>query len=315
MSKNTVQFQKGLSFPDFIATYGKEEQCERALFEWRWPNGFVCPQCGHTKYCVLKTNKLYQCNHCHHQTSLTSGTICADTKLPLTTWFLAMFFLTQTKNGISALELKRQLGVSYDTAWSIKQKLMQVMKERDDAKPLVGMIQLDDAYWGGERHGGKRGRGAPAKVPFVAAVATNEDQHPIAMCFTKLKRLSKAEIGAWARRHLAPSCVVVSDGLECFTAVAEAGCTHHPIVTGGGPDSVRHEEFTWVNTMIGNVKRSFNGTYHKVSEKHLPRYLAEFNYRFNRRFDLAGMLDRLAYAAVRTPPMPLNLITLTEPSG
>jgi len=315
MSKNAIQFQKGFSLPDFFATYGTEEQCEKALFDCRWPNGFVCPQCGHKEYCVLKTKKLYQCNHCHHQTSLTSGTIFADTKLALTTWFLAIFLLTQTKNGISALELKRQLGVSYCTAWSIKHKLMQVMKEHDEKQPLVGNIQLDDAYWGGERHGGKRGRGAPHKVPFVAAVATNEEQHPIAMRFTKLKSLSRAEIGRWARAHLHPSCVVISDGLDCFAAVTEAGCEHRPIVTGGGAHSVKHEEFTWVNTMIGNVKRSLNGTYHKVSEKHLPRYLGEFNYRFNRRFDLAGMFVRLLYVAVRTPPMPLRLLTLAEPSG
>jgi transposase-like protein len=315
MSKNVIQFQKGLSVSDFTAAYGTEEKCEKALFQWRWPSGFVCPQCGHREHCILMTKKLYQCNHCHRQTSLTSGTIFADTKLPLTTWFLAIFFLTQTKNGISALELKRQLGVSYCTAWSMKHKLMQVMKERDDAKPLQGNIQVDDAYWGGERHGGKRGRGAPRKVPFVAAVATNVEQHPIAMRFTKLERLSKAEIARWARRRLAPSCRVVSDGLECFAAVTEAGCTHRPIITGGGPQSVQHEEFTWVNTMIGNVKRSLNGTYHKVGEKHLPRYLAEFNYRFNRRFNLVGMFSRLTYAAVRTPPMPYRLLILDEPSG
>jgi len=113
MPKNAIQFQKGFSFPDFLEKYGSQEQCEKALFDWRWPNGFICPECGHTGHCFLNTNKLYQCYRCHHQTSLTSGTIFADTKLPLTTWFLAMFLVTQTKNGISALELKRLLGVNY----------------------------------------------------------------------------------------------------------------------------------------------------------------------------------------------------------
>ncbi len=226
-----------------------------------------------------------------------------------------MFLVTQTKNGISALELKRQLGVSYCTAWSVKHKLMQVMKERDDGRPLEGIIQMDDAYWGGERHGGKRGRGAPHKVPFVAAVATNEKHHPIAMRFSKLKGFSKTEIDRWSQKHLKSSCTVISDGLDCFAAVTEAGCKHVPIVTGGGPASVKHEEFTWVNTMIGNVKKALNGTYHQVGEKHLPRYLAEFCYRFNRRFDLASMFSRLAYVSVRTPPMPVKLLTLTEQCG
>lgn len=111
MKKNAVQFQKGFSLPDFFKKYGTEEQCEKALFDWRWAMGFICPECNHTRHCVLNTNNLYQCYHCHHQTSLTSGTIFSDTKLPLTTWFLSMFLLTQTKNGIFALELKRLLGV------------------------------------------------------------------------------------------------------------------------------------------------------------------------------------------------------------
>ena len=125
--------------------------------------------------------QLYQCSRCHHQASVISGTIFEATKLPLTTWFLGLYLLTQTKNGVSALELRRQLGITYKAAWRLKHKLMQVMKELDDCQPLEGVIQLDDAYWGGERRGGKRGRGAPGKSPFVAAVATNGGGHPIAM--------------------------------------------------------------------------------------------------------------------------------------
>ncbi len=128
MQKNAIQFQKGFSLPEFFNKYGTEDQCVKALFKWRWPSGFVCRECGDTKYCALHTRQLYQCNNCHHQTSLISRTIFADTKLPLTMWFLAMYLVTQTKNGISALELRRQLGVSYNTAWSVKHKLMQVMK-------------------------------------------------------------------------------------------------------------------------------------------------------------------------------------------
>ncbi|NEV65488.1 IS1595 family transposase, partial [Thiorhodococcus minor] len=117
------------------------------------PQGFICPHCGHQHEPVrLRTRALLQCRHCHHQASLTAGTIFADTKLPLTTWLLAMFLLTQQKNGISALELKRHLGVSYPSAWRLKHKLLQVMKEHDDQKPLVGIIEVDDAYWGGEAH-------------------------------------------------------------------------------------------------------------------------------------------------------------------
>ncbi len=140
MQKNAIQLQKGFSLPDFFGKYGTEEQCEKALFDWHWPNGFICSECGYRGHCFLSTNKLYQCNYCKHQTSLTSGTIFSDTKLPLTTWFLAMFLLTQTNNSISAQEMKRQLGVSHCTVWSIKHKLMQVMKEQDESLPLVSFF-------------------------------------------------------------------------------------------------------------------------------------------------------------------------------
>lgn len=315
MAKNQVQFQRGLSLPEFLKNYGTEQQCCDALFKWRWPAGFTCPVCGHPGYCVIARGNLYQCHRCHHQTSLTSGTIFEYTKLPLTTWFLGMYVLTQPKNGISALELKRQLGIGYNAAWRMKHKLLQVMKERDDSQQLAGYIQLDDAYWGGERRGGKRGRGAPGKTPFVAAVQTNEEGHPIAMRFTRVKGFSKEEISQWAKRHLSAACTVVSDGLGCFSAVQDAGCEHEAIVTGGGPASVTLEAFTWINTMIGNVKNSIHGTYHAVSEKHLPRYLAEFCYRFNRRFILEDMIPRLGYAAVYTPPMPGRLLKVAEAWG
>jgi hypothetical protein len=192
---------------------------------------------------------------------------------------------------------------------------MQVMKERDDSKPISGIIQLDDVYWGGEQRGGKRGRGSSNKTPFVAAVSVNEKGHPIAMNMNVVNGFRSKEIARWAKHHLSPNSHVVSDGLACFAAVKEAGCQHTSIVTGGGPECVSLESFTWVNTMIGNVKRSMNGTYHAINHKHLPRYLAEFCYRFNRRFVLEDMLPRLCYVAARTPPMPMRLLKLAEVYG
>ena len=117
-----------------------------------------------------------------------------DPKLPLTKWFLAMHLLTQSKNGLSALALKRDIGVSYNTAWSLKHKIMQVMKERDDSQPLAGIIQLDDAYIGGELTGGKAGRGSENKTPFVAAIACDEEGHPLRM---SLELYAKLVYGAF----------------------------------------------------------------------------------------------------------------------
>lgn len=315
MAKNIVQFQAGYSLFEFIQDYGTEDQCHQALYEWRWPTGFVCSECGSKKHCILNTRRLYQCYQCHHQTSVTSQTIFEQTKLPLTTWFLAIYLITQSKTGVSALALKREIGVSYNTAWSMKHKIMQVMKERDDSKRLRGVIQLDDVYWGGERHGGKRGRGSKNKIPFVAAVSLNEKGHPIAMNMNVVKGFRLTEISRWAKQHLQPGSTVLSDGLPCFSAVSDASCYHVSIVTGGGFQSVTKKEFAWVNTMIGNVKNAITGTYHAINPKHLPRYLAEFCYRHNRRFQLKNMLPRFGHMAVRTPPMPGKLLKLAEAYG
>jgi transposase-like protein len=177
------------------------------------------------------------------------------------------------------------------------------------------MIQVDDAYWGGERRGGKRGRGAAGKSPFVAAVSTNQQGRPIAMRLTKVKGFRSEEITRWAKKHLASDCYVVTDGLPCFQAIQGTGGEHEAIVTGGDPGCVELDAFTWVNTIIGNVKNAIHITYHAINKKHLPRYLAEFCYRFNRRYKLEDMIPRLGYVAMRTPPMPYRLLKLAEVWG
>lgn len=312
MAKNKIQFQQGLSLQEFIAQYGSEQQCRQALFQWRWPKGFQCPACGHDQHCELKSRLLFQCNRCRTQTSVTAGTIFDSTKLPLSTWFLGIYHITQSKISISALSLKRTIGVSYNTALLMKHKVQQTMKERDDSKPLTGFVQLDDAYWGGKKRDGKRGRGATGKIPFVAAVSTNEEGNPVAMRFSQVASFSKEAIKNWAQKHLAAGCMVVSDGLNCFPALAEEGFNHTVIITGGGPDSVKISEFKWVNTIISNVKRSMHGCFHAISEKHFSRYLAEYCYRFNRRFDLRQLIPRFCYVAVRTPPRPQRLLKVAS---
>ena len=179
MARNRVQFQKGLSEAAFEELYGTEDKCRAVVMASRWPNGFACPACGGRAYSEVTTRRLFQCSACRLQTSLTAGTIFAATHLPLRLWFRAMYHLTQSKQGISSVELGRRLGVKQFTAWKIKHKLAQVMMERDATKQLSGRVELDDAYLGGERTGGKRGRGAPGKTPFVAAVETTPEGKPV----------------------------------------------------------------------------------------------------------------------------------------
>ena len=314
MSRSKIQFQKGLSEVAFQEQYGTEATCQAALETMRWPQGFVCPACCGSKSHRLDRRALYQCSSCRTQTSLTAGTIFEHTKLPLSVWFRGMYHLTQSKNGVSAMELMRRLGVSYNTAWMLKQKLMQVMLERESQKTLRDRVEIDDAYIGGERPG-KSGRGAEGKKPIVAAVQTDWEGRPQYIALHKLSGFTNEQIEAFARKKLDPKADVYSDGLACFGAVINQGCSHSVTVSGGGRKAAKNPTFKWVNTALGNIKSALTGTYRHVSTNHVARYLAEFQYRFNRRYDLVGMLSRLCYVAIRTPPMPGKLLKLAEASG
>lgn len=312
MARNKVQFQRGLSDVEFDRLYGTEEKCREALFSWRWPEGFECPVCGGFAHCELERRALWQCNACRTQTSLTAGTLFGSTKLDLTVWFRAMFHMTQTKQGISALELMRRIDVSYNTAWKIHHKLKQAMLERELVKPLEGRVEMDDAYLGGERNGGKRGRGSPGKTPFVAAVETTDDGKPRRIKLMRVRRFTKRNIRKVTGRIVKRGSRVVTDGLGCFNGVTDAGCTHEAIVTGSGRKAARHPSFKAINTALGNIKTAIVATFRAGAQKHAPRRLAEFAYRFNRRYDLPAIIPRLGWIAARTPPMPYRLLKLAE---
>jgi ribosomal protein L37AE/L43A/transposase-like protein len=312
MARNKVQFQKGLSEAGFDALYGTEEKCRAVVIASRWPNGFECPACGGRAHCAVTTRGLFQCSACRRQTSPIAGTIFASTHVPLRLWFRAMYHLTQSQPGISSVALGRRLGVTQTTAWTIKHKLAQVMMERDAAKQLSGRVELDDADRGGERTGGKRGRGAPGKTPFVAAVETTPEGKSVRLTLRRVASFCSHAISIFAKRSLDPSCAVVSDGLACFGAVTKAGCAHEVIITGSGAAAARTPGFKWVNTALGNIKAAIVGTYRAIDQKHVPRYLAEFEYRFNRRYDRAAMMPRLLWAGVRTTPMPYRLLKLAD---
>ena len=316
MAMNRVQYQTGLPMLEFFENYGSYERCEELVRAWRWPEGFVCPRCAQTWHSEFRRGQrlYFQCSACRYQCSLVSGTIFESSKLPLPTWFLAMHLMTQAKNGVSALELMRHLGVSYPTAWLLKHKLMEVMRLREEPRQLTGRVEIDDAYLGGEIVGAKPGRGSPNKVEFVAAVQTTESGSPVLICLSK-RPFTKESIKAFAQVSLAAPATLVSDGLGCFKAVRGTGILHEPHVTGGGAASAKHPSFLAVNTVLGNLKTSLSGTYHAFGfEKYAHRYLAQVQYLFNRRYDLRAILGRLARAACQTGPNPLRAIRVAEAS-
>jgi hypothetical protein len=314
MAMNRVQFQPGLSMAEFFERYGTEGQCEAALFAARWPSGWRCPRCDCTwsRSFVRDGRRYWQCSAHGHQSTLTSGTVFEATKLPLRRWFLAMHLLTQAKNNVAALELMRHLGVCYKTALAMKHKLMEVMRLREQSRQLDGRVEIDDAYLGGERAGGKSGRGSENKVPFIAAVQTTAQGKPVLACLSQ-QPFTTEEIALFAAKSLSPQASVVSDGLWCFRGVTIIGAEHEAIVTGGGKAATERPELKAVNTVLSNLKTALSGTYHAFKfAKYAHRYLAEFQYRFNRRYNLATILPRLLRAAALTPPQPGCLLLAAE---
>jgi transposase-like protein len=295
MAYNPIQCQQGMSLPEFLQRFGTEAASTEAVRRARWPGGFVCPRCSSGAHCIVVSGRrrLYQCHACHRQTSLTTSSLLGSTKLPLTRWFLAIYFISQAKTGLSALELKRLVGVSYPTAWLMHHKIMTAMAAREDQHRLSGTVQVDDAYLGGERAGGKRGRGSQNKVPFVAAVSLNDAGNPLYVKVNPVPRYTSDAISKWARANLAQGADVLSDGLACFAAVTDAGCTHRAEVVGQRkPQDL--PQFKWVNTVLGNLKTMVSGAYKSFAyRKYADRYLGAFAYRFNCRFDLADLVVRL----------------------
>lgn len=204
-------------------------------------------------------------------------------------------------------ESRQHLGVCYKTAWLLKHKLMEVMRLREDGRRLSGRVEIDDAYLGGERTGGKVGRGSENKVSFIAAVQTTQDGQAELACLS-LQPFTTQAMADFAAKSLARPLTVVSDGLACFTAAEQAG-VHERIVTGGGKAAVKLPQFRAVNTVLSNLKTAITGTYHAFKfVKYAHRYLGEFQYRCNRRFDLRSILNRFVVASAGTKPHTLSVI-------
>jgi hypothetical protein len=305
-----------LSPPAFLEQFGTETQCEAALERARWPEGFRGPRRGQAAHHVLRSGgrKTFRCQTCRVQTSPIAGTLFQSTHLALTLWFLAIDLISQAKTGRSALALKRQLGVSHPTAWPIQHQIMQAMTGRDAQYTPCGAVLVDDAYLGGERVGGKAGRGSENKVPFVAAVSPNAAGHPLHTKMTPVPGFTRTALTGWAKAALAPGSQVISDGLACFTGVMAAGCDHQAILIGPRkPNEV--PEFGWVNTILGHLKTGFSGAYHAFKfAKYGSRYLAAFAYRFNRRFHLDTLPTRLLVAAATIGPRPARWLRRAEES-
>ena len=287
-----------LSLLQFKKKFSSERACQKILEKDRWPKGFVCPKCAHTKASRITTRTLLQCSKCQHQVSLTSSTVFHKTRTPLVKWFWAIYLVSQDKGGVSAMRLSKQLHLGYKTAWLILHKIRNAMGQRDSRYTLSGFIEMDDAFFGGA-HPGKRGRGAANKSTVLVMVESKEE-HAGFISMQIVASMQHIDIEPVIKKKIEPKQTIRTDGHKSFHYLAESG--HEHIGTPVPPKQAA-EDLPWVHIAISNAKTFLLGTYRGVRHKHLQRYLDEFCYRFNRRSWEKQLTSRLMTACLYANPI------------
>lgn len=295
--------EKPMGFVAFSEKYATEEICREALFRVRWPQGFECPVCGKHSYAILKSRNRIQCNACKHQTSPTVGTVMHKTRLPIRTWFWAIYLVAQDKRGISAMTLCKQLKVTYKTAWYLLHRIREAMGKRDGRYLLSGIVEFDDSYFGGPKGGGKRGRGTK-KAKVLVAVSKTEDGKPQYLKMQVVPNLRGGTIGRFAADNIAENTLIQSDAAPNYRkALAEKWLHEYELADANS------QTLAWLHIIVSNVKAFIQGTAHGLDSKHLQRYLDEACYRFNRRFHERDLFHNLLNAVAHSLPLGLDVLT------
>jgi transposase-like protein len=283
------------SLAQFQKAFADEASCAAFMFNRRWPDGFVCPACGKGRFAALKSRpRLYECLDCGRQTSITAGTAMHRSKLPLTTWFWAAHLMTTHSNGMSALQLQDQLGVSYRTAWLLTQKLRRSMLD-PDREPLVGVVEIDQAEIPFREGDTFFESGNAGKILVIGAVEVIErdtnkpkprrkhakylDTRSGRIRLAMIADNSAASIEAFVRANVKPGATLLTDGHKSFPGLK--GYRHDPRVVG---KMAAHILLPWIHRAFSLMKRWSLGTYHGLRRKHVDTYLNEFVFRYNRRF-------------------------------
>jgi len=270
---------------EFQAWFRTDADCLDYL-EWlRWPDGFVCPGCGHTGGWRLGDGRL-RCAGCGVRSSVTAGTIFDRTRTPLTVWFTACWLFATQKNGVSALSLQRALEIgSYQTAWAMLHRLRSVLV-RPGRDRLAGTVEVDETYMGGEEPGLRGGRARGKKVLTAIAVEIRQPKG-IGRCrMAPLADVSAASLHPFVADHVEPGATVITDAWQGYHGIAGLGYAHERrsqrAARARGDDPVRL--LPAVHRVASLAKRWLLGTHQgSVDEAHLPAYLDEFVFRFNRR--------------------------------
>ena len=300
-----------MNFIDFVKKYPDEASCILHFREVKERKGVVCKKCGGTHHYWNRTYNSHDCSICSYRTTLRSGTVMESSKLPFQYWLYAIYLMTMTKKGISAVEVQRQLGHKrYEPIWAMMHKIRSVMGLRDDKYELEGVVELDDAFF--KTHSDKekedttkRGRGSQnqSKVLVMAKVdpkrgRPRKNKKPSAFRYVKMVVIpnsSALTMNQTVSANTNTSSVIKSDGWRGFNKIKEISSKHIKKIV---PPKEASKVLPWVHTMISNAKRNFLGINHKIKDEYLQNYLDEFCYKTNRRYFGKELFERLMVAAI-----------------
>src|ERR1043165_1403177 len=274
-----------------ITKFDTDEKCRIALEKLRWPEGVRCIRCGSEKISRNYKRNQFECTPCGYHFSVTAGTIFHDSHLPLRKWFIATYLICESKKGVSALQLKRVLGVAYKTAWYLCHRIREAVKDADTS--LLGLdsgfVECDEAYIGGKvkwmhesdklrRKTGSRGKGG--KTAVMGAIERGGKVRLQSMG----KHISHEMIRELIKAKLADETkVIASDQHGAYIGIGDDKTIHVRVDHSKG-EYVRGLAHTNTLENVWSLfKRSIVGSYHQLSMKHLDRYLDEFEFRFNNR--------------------------------
>ena len=292
----------------FIESFPDENSCREHFRQIREQEGIVCKKCGCKKHYWLKAKWQWQCSECRFRTTLRSGTMMENYKLPIRKWYLAMAFMSFSKKGISAAEMQRQLDHSrYETIWIMMHRIREAMGNRDGRYELAGMVEFDEAYFETEtsekdKQNLKRGRGSQRQQNVaVAAESTpledletgKKGKHCRYFKMNVLEGQSSEEINGFIGKNIAEESIVFTDKSTSYFDIANYVEVH---VTEKSSKETTKTTLQWVHIAISNAKRTLLGIYHKIKGKYLQLYLDEFCYKLNRRYFGDRLFDRLTVA-------------------
>ena len=306
----TEQYPK--DFQEFFTQFKTDEDCWDYLFSLRWPEGFICSKCESKKY-WLTGKDLIHCSLCGNQISITQGTIFHGTRKSLLLWFHVIWWVVAQKTGASAYNLADMMGFgSYETAWTWLHKLRRAMV-RPERDKLLGVVEVDETFIGGKEIGKeKKGRGAETKTLVVVAAECKGKQIG-RVRFRCIDDASSENLLSFINENIETGSTIITDGWSGYGELSNNELYKHEIKTIAGSGKMAHDLLPHVHLVDSLVKRWVNGTHQgNISPKHLPYYLDEFAFRFNRKLSTyrGKLFYRLIQQAITTSPVPLNQLII-----